>query len=282
MEPAMPRRRLSRFFLLGGIIGAALSLMVWLRPSAPTYVTKVEQIGVLLMTPISMVTERVCYVAGKMASVFRLFHEVEQLERENRQLKRRLVELESENRQLRRYMTENYRLRRLLQLEPKLPQTHTVAEVIAISPSNWVASAVLNRGIKDGVSAGDVVVACDGLVGQVARVSQSSCVVLFITDKRCGVGVRVKRNGAVGFLRGCGNGKCLVRLLDSEGDLRIGDELVTSGLGEVYPAGIPIGRVVSIHQFEASQLLEGIVEPFIKFGGLQEVFIIPQGQGVKW
>lgn len=278
----MPKRRLSRFFLLGGVVGVALSLMLWLRPSASTYVTRVEEISIVLSAPIGIAAERLYEAIGKVVRVFKLSHEIERLRNENRQLKRRLVELESENRQLRRYMTENYRLRRLLQLEPKLPRVHTVAEVIAISPSNWVASAVLNRGIKDGVSVGDVVVACSGLVGQVTRVSQNSCVVLFIVDKRCGVGVRVKRNGAIGFMRGCGNGKCFVRLLDSDSDLRVGDELVTSGLGEVYPSGIPVGKVVSVHQFEASQIVEGDVEPFVKFGNLQEVFIIPQGKDVKW
>lgn len=278
----MPKRRLSRFFLLGGVVGVALSLMLWLRPSASTYVTRVEEISIVLAAPIGMATERLYEAVGKVVGVFKLSHEIERLKNENRQLKRRLVELESENRQLRRYMTENYRLRRLLQLEPKLPRVHTAAEVIAISPSNWVASAVLNRGIKDGVSVGDVVVACSGLVGQVTRVSQSSCVVIFIVDKRCGVGVRVKRNGAMGFMRGCGNGKCIVRLLDSDGDLKVGDELATSGVGEVYPSGIPVGKVVSVHQFEASQIVEGDVEPFVKFGSLQEVFIIPQGKDVKW
>ncbi len=281
METAAPKRRLSRFFLLGGVVGVALSLMLWLRPSASAYVTKVEQIGVLIAAPIGVIIGRLSDAAERVRGVFRLSHEADQLRRENRQLRRRIFELESENRQLRRYMAENYRLRRLLQLEPKLPQAHIAAEVIAVSPSNWVASAVLNRGAKDGVSVGDVVVACSGLVGQVMRISQSSCVVLFVVDKRCGVGVRVKRNGAIGFVRGCGNGKCSVRLLDSNGDLRAGDELVTSGLGEVYPVGIPVGKVVRVHQIEASQTVEGIVEPFVKFGSLQEVFIIPQGKDVK-
>lgn len=282
METAMPKRRLSRFFLLGGIVGAALSLMLWLRPDALNSVTRIERVGIVLMMPFGIMAERICDGMKRVANLFKMFGEFERLRDENRHLKKRLMELENENRQLRRYMAENYRLRRLLQLEQRLPQTHVVAETVAVSSSNWVSSALFNRGTKDGVSVGDIVIAYDGLVGQVTRVSHNSCIVLFIVDKRCGAGVRVKRNGAIGFVRGTGNGKCLVRLLDTGGDLKVGDELVTSGLGGVYPSGIPVGRVSKVRQLKATQTIEGIAEPSVKFSDLHEVFIIPRGQSIRW
>jgi rod shape-determining protein MreC len=274
MESAFQKRRLSRFFLLGGFVGLALALLLWLRPTASIYATKLEQLCTLLMTPVGVVTGYVSLATKKVTKMFRLFSESERLEMENRQLKKRLVELENENRQLRRYMTENYRLRRMLQLEPKLPQKHLTAEVIAGSPTNWVYSALLNRGREHGVSVGDVVIAYEGLVGQVVRVANKSSIALFIVDRRCNVGVRVKRNGAIGFIKGDGDGECNIVLLTANADLKVGDEVVTSGLGGVYPAGIPVGKVIRAWKPKANQTFNGIVKPFVDFSNLREVFII--------
>lgn len=279
MEVVASKRRISRFFLLGSLVGIGLVLTLSFRPAVRIRAPLLEQMVLFVVVPVESAAQRLSRVVVHVFGLYRIVKENQQLVEENRQLRQRLIELEGENRQLRRYVAENHRLRRLLELAPHLPEQRIAAEVIAATPSNWFQTATLNRGEEHGLQVGDVVVVYEGVVGQIVRVARRSSTVLLLVDRRSGVGVKIKRTGAIGFLRGTGKGTCLLKILSRGAELRMGDVVLTSGLGGIYPAGLRVGRVVKVLAQPYSQTPEGIVEPFVNFADLHEVFIIPRGKG---
>ncbi|MCS6859739.1 MAG: rod shape-determining protein MreC [Abditibacteriales bacterium] len=196
------------------------------------------------------------------------------LARENRALRQRVKTLESEKRQLLRYLAENQHLRRLLDLQPNLPRPSAAAEVIASDVTNWFRRVWVSRGSRDGVQVKDVVVAPDGLVGQVLRVTPRSSYVLLLTDAESRVGARIIRSGAVGIVEGTGQRVCQMTRLDWRADVREGDLVMTSGQSQIFPKGILIGRVVAVRKDAHLSTQTATIEPSVPFEKLDHVFVL--------
>ncbi len=160
----------------------------------------------------------------------------------------------------------------------------TPAQVIGITPSNLQLSFEINRGTNSGVAVGNPVVGGEGLVGRVVQATSSTATVLMLTDPSSVVGVRIANTGQVGALTGQGSGLPLsVGLVVPGTRLRVGSVLYTSGLqGEIFPPGIPAGRVVSVSN-PAGDLQESItVAPLCNYQSLEFVSVLkwlPAGGG---
>lgn len=175
------------------------------------------------------------------------FGEVTRLRAENAELKR----LETTN--ARTLLTaeqlaqENAQLRRLLGAREQTAVRSVVGEVLYEARDPFSRRLVIDKGSQQGVIAGQPVVDAQGLVGQVTRVFPLSAEVTVITDRNHSVPVQVARTGlrAVAY-GGTGQGQVELRWLALNTDIKDGDELVTSGLDGIYPAGLPVGRVVGV------------------------------------
>jgi rod shape-determining protein MreC len=121
-----------------------------------------------------------------------------------------------------------------------------IARVIGVGQGGWSHYYTLNRGEADGVGPRDVAVTGDGVVGQVYAVTARSSRLMPITELSSAMSVRLRRSRDTGVLEGIGEWRCEVRYLSPEADVKIGDEVITSGLGGVYPAGLRVGTVVSV------------------------------------
>jgi rod shape-determining protein MreC len=155
----------------------------------------------------------------------------------------------------------------------------TPADVIGLRPTTGFDTIVINRGRNAGLGPGDVVISQGALVGHIYDLGPTTAAVILITDTSAAVGARVQRaeSRAAGVCRGDGAGFLSMVYLDRQADVRIGDRVVTSGLGGaqgIFPKGIPIGTVVRVADDESGATRQVRVRPFVDVGRLDEVFVV--------
>lgn len=188
------------------------------------------------------------------------------LDTENRRLRADLAEL-VELRQ------ENQRLRRLLGFVEAAEKRTVAARVIAEDASSWFRTIDIDRGSADGVTEGLPVVNDAGLIGRVVRSTPHSARILLITDASSAVAVLVQDQRIRGVCRGQGGALALDFALVQD-EIQVGDGVITSGLGGIFPKGLVVGFVRSVHreQFGLFQTVE--VEPVVDFAHLEEVLVL--------
>ena len=208
-----------------------------------------------------------------------VFHYGE-LEDELSSLRRRVAELEEQARQGEEALKENEQLRRLLELrEQRKDFDFESAKITARSTSNWESTLTISKGSAAGVEAGDCVITESGvLVGVVSETSLISSTVATLIDTSIEVGGVVTRTYSAGILEGdfdlMNQGLLRLGYLPEGAGLVAGDEVLTSGLGGIYPAGLVVGRVQGVFNDAAGMSRYAIVEPSVELDGLIEVFII--------
>ena len=205
-----------------------------------------------------------------------------EVQRENERLTYENARLVQQVRDLEELEHENERLRTLLVLRDQLPGQKISARVIAkdISSLFRVTRIRLDRGQDDRVVAGMPVVSTEGLVGQISRVADRYADVTLTVDEGSAVDVIVQRTGSRGILRGTGesdNYKSRIQYLLRADEVRVGDTVLTSGLGRRFPPNLKVGTITNVEKrdFGLYQLAE--VTPSVNFTKLEEVFVLTEG-----
>ncbi len=188
--------------------------------------------------------------------------------------------LAEENRRLRaeldRYAEvglENERLRKLLDFKEEVKLPTIPAQVISEDASSWFRTVVIDKGTQDGVSEGMPVVVAEGVVGRTIRVAAHQSTVLLITDASSAVASLVQDNRTRGICRGEGTQLTLdfaLRLAEIE----VGDRIVTSGTGGVFPKGLVVGTVSQVSKGEYGLFQSVSVVPSVDFSRLEEVLVL--------
>jgi rod shape-determining protein MreC len=194
----------------------------------------------------------------------------------NRALRRRVAELQEENLRLRGAQTDLDRLRGEMGFVRSLNRPTFGADVIGIRPDPRFDTLVVDCGSAGGARPDGVVVAVGGLVGRILDVGRTTSSVLMLTDQNSGVGARVLRpeSRAVGVCKGDNSPLLSMVYLSIDADVRPGDVIVTSGLGGLYPAGIPIGTVTDVRRGEGELSKVAIVRPAVDLAHLEEVYLL--------
>ncbi|MCG8401460.1 MAG: rod shape-determining protein MreC [Firmicutes bacterium] len=199
------------------------------------------------------------------------------LSERNQILEQRNRELESQLLQFKEFEEENYRLKNMLEFKTGMdPQLDTeVAAVTGRDHGNWFGSIMINKGANKGIRRDMAVITPAGLVGKVFRVSRHTAEVLLITDPRSGVGSLVQETRAHGILEGVPGGG-LLRMVNIPTDQAPapGDNVITSGLGSVFPKGIPLGTVQEVQKEQSGLFKMAVVDPYVDFSRLEEVLVI--------
>jgi rod shape-determining protein MreC len=197
-----------------------------------------------------------------------------QTEQENKRLKKQLVQLNQENIHLREAASANERLRKLLQLKGELPGPSQVAEVVGRGPSPFLQIIYINKGRKDGLSRGMPVLLPDGVVGRLEKTSSFFSQVVLLNDPAFAVDCLAQRSRVRGVLTGIpGGGNCQVKYIARTEDIRAGDIMVTSGLDQVFPKGLILGRVLRVDSKVKGMFLFVEVVPECKTSQIEEVLI---------
>jgi rod shape-determining protein MreC len=190
---------------------------------------------------------------------------------------RQLIE---ENRTLRAVLTEsaevrleNERLRLLLDFKEAQEIATLPAMVVAEDASSWFRTVTIDKGSDQGVTEGLPVVVAEGVVGRVVRSSPRYSRVLLITDASSAVASLLQNNRARGVCRGQGEQLVFDFVLRQE-EVKIGDRVVTSGMGGVFPKGLVLGKVKSVDRQEFGLFQEIEVSPSVDFSHLEEVLVL--------
>ncbi|SDS95002.1 rod shape-determining protein MreC [Halopseudomonas sabulinigri] len=157
---------------------------------------------------------------------------------------------------------QNVRLRELLNSSSLVDERVLVAELIGVDPNPFTQRILIDKGENDGVFLGQPVLDATGLMGQVVEVLPYSARVLMITDASHSLPVQVNRNGLRAIASGTGRNEWLeLRYVGDTADIREGDIVVSSGLGQRFPAGYPVGRVQSVVRHPSQSFAEVRVAP---------------------
>lgn len=176
-----------------------------------------------------------------------LFSSRESLREENARLRAEALVLQAKTQKLASMRAENLRLRELLNSASARDESVVVAELVGLAADPTQHVFVIDKGSADGVREGQAVIDAEGLVGQVIDVARNHSRVMMITDTSHALSIQVNRNGVRAIVEGTG----LIDLLElshvaATTDVKVGDLLVSSGLGGRFPPGYPVARVSEV------------------------------------
>jgi rod shape-determining protein MreC len=156
-----------------------------------------------------------------------------------------------------------------------LPLETLSGEVIGREWGGWVRSLTVNRGRSSQVVRLTAVIGPDGLIGRIVDVRGGSSVVQVLTDPASTVGAHVVRTRTPGIIEGEARGTIRFKYMARDGaGMQVGDMLVTSGLGGLFPRGIPIGRVRSIDDRGSALFHYAQITPAVDFARIDEVLLL--------
>ncbi|TQV86670.1 rod shape-determining protein MreC [Aliikangiella coralliicola] len=172
-----------------------------------------------------------------------------QLRQENSRLKSESLILKAQLQKFVALQAENARLRNLLGNENKSIERRLVAEIIQIDSDPFSLRFLINKGSMHDIFVGQTVIDAKGIVGQVVEVSPATARVLMISDVTHAIPVRVNRNGVRSTVVGTGQLNLLaLQFVPETTDIKVGDLLLSSGLGQRFPDGYPVGTVTSVQR----------------------------------
>jgi rod shape-determining protein MreC len=216
--------------------------------------------------------------ADAVTRFWRLYSEIGQLRLENRRLREDLERLSGEVGRLREQAQATQRLERLMGFRQQAPGRAIGARVIGRDSTRWFAVILVDRGSQDGIRRNSPVVTADGLVGRVLTVTPTTAQILLVTDPRSAVGVLLQQSRDAGVVEGQGDGGLHLKYVARSYEIAVGEVLVTSGLGGVFPRGLPVGVVTSVIREQGGLYQEAAVRPIVSLRQLEEVLILVDGR----
>lgn len=248
-----------------GVRESDSGLLHGVRGVFQTVATPVRVVGSVVASPVSGISN----VVGNLTADSQTLSD---LKAENDDLKAQVARLTE-------YEDEANTLTDLLQLRNQYNLDSTAARVIARSTDSWSSTITIDKGTTSGIQTGMPVMTSTGVVGQVSECGPTTATVRLITDESSGVSAKVQSSGAQGQLQGSADGTLHLNLIRTDQQVSTGDSVVTSGLGGVYPKGLPVGTVSNVTKSSGSLYYDITVEPLASVGSLEEVLVITSLSG---
>jgi rod shape-determining protein MreC len=192
---------------------------------------------------------------------------------ENARLREELQKHKAINNEYREAAAANVRLAKLLDMKETLPAPALTAEIIGGDPSQWFKTVIIDRGSSDGIQSGMPAVTVDGVVGQVINVSPNFAKVLLANDPNSAIAGLIQETRVQGIIKGGGPRFHMEYVLNSN-EVSEGDRIVTSGIGGVFPKGVPIGTVSKVEKSGRGMFQEIEIEPAVDFSQLEYLIIV--------
>lgn len=262
------------------LVTIILIIIIGITASYRNNITTLEDKIGKYLTPV----QKIFYNVGETISgTFRSFGSLVDLKDENEDLKREIARLKELNRNYEDIISRSEVLRNEAILKQTANHSYIEASITGKEPGNWFDKFIIDKGLKDGLKKGSPVVQAikmeddvvvEGLVGRVIEVGDNWAKVLSIIDEGSNVSFKVIRTQDGGIAKGSIEGELSGYLFDTKADVVEGDNLVTSGLGEVYIDGLYIGEIEEVY-LENDELMKSIkINPAVDFKKLYRVFVI--------
>jgi rod shape-determining protein MreC len=194
--------------------------------------------------------------------------------RENRRLKTQIDALTIENTQYRELLAAHRRLQELLQFRHAVSHPVLAAGVIGRDPSGWFKSIVIDKGGNSGVVLDMPVVNAEGVVGRIVSVSPNYAKALLLIDQNSAIDCLLQRSRDRCMAKGVSGDICKLVYADKSSDISVGDMVITSGLGGVFPKGLPVGQVLHVRESAGALFKDIDVLPAVDFSKLEEVLVV--------
>lgn len=193
---------------------------------------------------------------------------------ENERLLAEVAMLEEQNLQYREALVASGHLSRIAAMRDEFEVPMLPTEVVGLDVSPWFRSVLVDRGSSHGVRAGNPVITEEGVVGLVTKTSMHAGKTMLLLDRQSAIDSVVQRSRVRGMVRGRGTDQLTFEFVVRGGDVMLGDILITSGLGGVYPKGLRIGEVVEVSDPGGSLIQIATLRPSVDFGKLEQVFVM--------
>ena len=221
------------------------------------------------ITSISNATKKFGVISWEMVTVYE----------QNKMLRSEVEQLRQRDVNVNEIMAENTRLTNILNYKNAVKQFDTaVAKIISYDSSNLTNSITINLGAKDGMQKNMPVITPQGLVGTIVAVYEHSAKVQLILDPRSAVGAIIQRpeSRVIGIMQGSVGVQTLAKMVNipRDADVVVGDNVLTSGYGGLYPKGIVIGEVVEVTNEAGGLLKYATVKTAVDFYRIEEVLVI--------
>ena len=243
------------------VADARFKVMQPLRAVVSTVLNPVERV---LRTPVDVWNAASDYLTG-----------LQQARAEESLARQQLAQLAERASRVEQLQTENARLRSLLELRGALQVRSQTAEVLYDAPDPYSRKVIIDRGNRDGVVLASPVINEAGVLGQVTRVYPYSSEVTLLTDKEAAIPVLNSRTQARSAAFGNSAGAGLeLRFMAGNADVQVGDLLSTSGVDGVYPAGLPVAKVVSVDRKVESGFARIALAPIAEPDSVRHVLVL--------
>jgi len=194
--------------------------------------------------------------------------------KENSELKRQLgnaIEIKNRCEELE---LENIRLKKFVNFTSAMPDTYMAAKIIARDPSPWFKTIMIDKGTKDGLIQGSPVFVPEGIVGQIIKVAGDYSRVLLITDRNSAVDSLVQNSRVRGIVKGNNEDNCFFVYTLRKDEVKQGEMVISSGLDQVFPKGMKIGRISQVTKIHSKLFQDIILEPSVDFNKIEEVLVL--------
>lgn len=256
-------------FRTGRIVEVSRSLLLYILAPSPQIVSR-------LLNETSRVGESISHLISARE--------------ENKVLRERLNSLLQEREKIEQIVSENERLKKILEYQKEAPYQLVSARVIGGAPSFLSPVLLIDKGSNHGIKKDVPVVAWQedvnpqdtgmALVGRITELSRDMSKVLLITDSNSELSAMAQRNREKGVIAGTGNRFLLFKYLPPTADLKVGDLIITSGMGRIFPTGLAIGSIEEVFTGVGGLEKRARVVPRVNMNRLEDVQIIlnPKGE----
>ncbi len=229
----------------------------------------------ILLTSISPFLRIAAVSKTATVALWNEYIDLRRVRRDNQFLKEEVRQLRAQVGGLRETALENYRLSHLLEMKNRVGTEAVAAKVIGKDATNWFRTILIDKGANEGIQRHMAVVTPEGLVGRVVDVTALAARVQLITDPESAVGVLIQRSRVAGVAAGSHGGIVQIKYLPLMADVIVGDRVITSGMGGIFPKGIPLGRILrSSRPTNGALFQETEVQPLVEFSRLEEVMVL--------
>ena len=269
----MWRKKLSgrkHIILLVSLVLASFALMTFdiRRSQTPTF------FETTLMWVVSPVQNLITHSMNALGNAVDNYVLVTEVSDENEKLRKEIDKLIRQNNELTEQLRQKGRISDLMDYQQKRQLKSVVATVIGRDATQWARVVFIDKGTQDGIRENLAVVTHAGVVGHVIQAGVNTSKVMLVMDGRSAMDTLFGDDRVAGIVVGTGMEFCEMKYVPITAEVNVGDQILSSGLGGIYPKGLVVGTVISITKATQGLFQEITIAPSADFSRLEEVLVL--------